>query len=160
MPVSDVRRSVALSSKFEDAQQLAGPAQRARCVGPWVLDPQAVLLENYVVRADWYVDVPLSEQVSHIEVEAFADDLEDEPSSFAEVRELAERLVDHGLAVDELQQLLFARANQRELTNHRLSRSDFPFPVQLLDFPPLRRREPIEDRLGHVGPGDRSVEIG
>src|SRR5947209_10987686 len=123
MPVSDVRRSVALSSKFEDAQQLAGPAQRARCVGPWVLDPQAVLLENHVVRADRHVDVPLPEQVSHIEVEAFADDLEDEPSSFAEVRELAERLVDHGLAVDELQQLLFARANQRELTNHRLSRS-------------------------------------
>src|SRR5207244_8718816 len=120
---------------------------------PWILEPQSVLHENHVVRADRHWDVPLPEQVSHIEVEAFANDLEDDPASFAEARELAERLVDHGLAVDELQQLLFARANQRELTNHRLSRSDFPCPVQLLDFPPLRRREPIEDRLGHVGPG-------
>src|SRR5437870_13802891 len=99
MPVSDVRRSVALSSKFEDAQQLAGPAQRARCVGPRVLDPQAVLLENDVARADRHVDVPLPEQVSHIEVQAFAYDLEDGPSSFAAVRRLAGRLVDRCLAV-------------------------------------------------------------
>src|SRR5207244_12561688 len=94
MPVSNVRRCVSLTPTFEDAQQLAGPAQRARCVGPGILNPQAVLLENYVVRADWYVDVPLSKQVSHIEVEAVADDVADEPCLFEEGRAAAGRLVD------------------------------------------------------------------
>src|SRR3989442_7662947 len=83
MPVSDVSRSVALSSKFEDAQQLACAAQRARCVGPRVLDSQAVVFENHVVRANPDVNGPTSEHMSHTEIEAFADHLEDAPSSFS-----------------------------------------------------------------------------
>src|SRR5206468_11925001 len=116
--------------------------------------------ENRTVRSDRDPDVPFLEQMLHIEVEAFADDLEDEPPPLAEVDEVAERLVDHGHSIDEPQQLFLAGPNQRELTDHRLSRSDFPGAVELFDIPPLRRRERVENCLGHVCPGNRPIEIG
>src|SRR5438309_11176716 len=113
--------------------------------------------ENRTVRSDRDLDVPFPEQMLHIEVEAFADDLEDEPPPLAELDEVAERLVDHGLSIDEPQQLFPAGPNQRELTDHRLSRSDFPGAVALFDFLPLRRRERAEYCLGHFYPGDRPL---
>src|SRR5207249_8822400 len=109
--------------------------------------------ENHTVRSDRNTDVPFLEQMLHIDVEALADDLEDKPPPLAEVDEVAERLVDHGHSIDEPQQLFLAGPNQRELTDHRLSRSDFPGAVELFDFPPLRRRERVENCLRHVCPG-------
>src|SRR5437870_11147364 len=96
--------------------------------------------ENRTVRSDRDLDVPFPEQMLHIEVEAFADDLEDEPPPLAEVDEVAERLVDHGHSIDEPQQLFLAGPNQRELTEHRHSSTEFTGEVELFDFPPLLRR--------------------
>src|SRR5437667_11057624 len=97
--------------------------------------------ENRTVRSDRDPDVPFPEQMLHIEVEAFADDLEDEPPPLAEVDEVAERLVDHGHSIDEPQQLFLAGPNQRELTDHRLSRSAFPGVAGVVGFPRLRGSE-------------------
>src|SRR5712692_679729 len=160
MSVPNVCRSVTLGPELEEAQQFACAAQPAGRVRPWVLDSYVTVFENRVVRADRELDVPFSEQMPHIEVETLADDLENEPSPLTEVSELEERLVDHGHAVDELQQLLTGGPNQRELTGHGLSRSDFPCAIELLDLPPLRGRECLKDRLGHVDPSDRPIEIG
>src|SRR5438552_14110554 len=116
--------------------------------------------ENRTVSSDRDPNVPFPKQMLHIEVEAFADDLEDEPPPLAKVDEVAERLADHANSIAEPQQLFLAGPNQREWTDHRLSRSDFPGAVELFDFPPLRRRERVENCLRHVCPGDRPIEIG
>src|SRR5947208_14392780 len=115
--------------------------------------------ENRTVRPDRDPDAPFLGQMLHLEVEALADDLEDDPPPLAEVDEVAERLVDHGHSIDEPQQLFLAGPNQRELTDHRLSRSDFPGAVELFDFPPLRRRERVETCLRRVWPCGRAIEI-
>src|SRR5207244_11892921 len=95
------------------------------------------LFENRVVRPDRYIDIPFPEEMPHIEVEALADDFEDQPLRLTKLDELTERLVDHGRTVDELQQLFSACSDQRELTRHGLSRYDVPFTIEFFGFRPF-----------------------
>src|SRR2546425_11500706 len=124
------------------------------------MDSFVARFENRVVGPDRHTDVPFPEEMPHIEVEAFADDFEDQPLRLTELDELTERLVNHGRMVDELQQLFLASSDQRELTGHGLSRSDLPRTIELFDFPPLRGRKLVEDCFRHVYLSDCPIEIG
>src|SRR5213080_4999652 len=98
--------------------------------------------------------------MADIEVESLADDLESDVTPVAEADEVPERLVDFDMFIHETDQVHLLRADERELSDHRLARPDLPGPVQLLDLPPARGSELVQDRLGHVRPSDRTVEVG
>src|SRR5213080_4095384 len=88
--------------------------------------------------------------MADIEVESLADDLESDVTPVAEADEVRERLVDFDMFIHETDQVRLFRANERELSDHRLARPDLPGPMQFLDLPPARGSELLQDRLGHV----------
>src|SRR5881392_2589723 len=76
--------------------------------------------------------------MADIEVESLADDLESDVTPVAEADEVRERLVDFDMFIHETDQVRLFRANERELSDHRLARPDLPGPMQFLDLPPAR----------------------
>src|SRR5207237_10060334 len=98
--------------------------------------------------------------MADIEVESLADDLESDVTPVAEADEVWERLVDFDMFIHETDQVRLFRANERELSDHRLARPDLPGPTQFLDLPPARGSQLIQDRPGHVRSSHRPGDAG
>src|SRR5207247_3401773 len=98
--------------------------------------------------------------MADIEVESLADDLESDVTPVAEADEVRERLVDFDMFIHETDQVRLFRANERELSDHRLARPDLPGPMQFLDLPPARWSALLQDRVGHIGSSARAVDVG
>src|SRR5437773_3709284 len=137
MTVAHVGHPESFSPQLEQTQELAGPAQSAGRVGPGVLDPDPPFFEDRMIHPQGEGQIPLPHQMADIEVESLADDLESDVTPVAEADEVRERLVDFDMFIHETDQVRLFRANERELSGHRLARPDLPGPMQLLDLPQL-----------------------
>ena len=101
MTVAHVGGAESFRPQLEQSQQLAGPTQRARRIGPRVLDPDPPVIEDRVIRSQREGQVPLPHQMADIEVKSLAHDLESDVAPVAEADELRERLVDFDMFIHE-----------------------------------------------------------
>src|SRR5438445_2232854 len=159
-PIAHVRHPISLDSQLEQPEQLARPAEGARRVRPWILDRYATPLEDRMVRPDGQLDAPLAQQISHVEVEPLAHDLQAIATRLTKPNEGSERLVEFYVGVHELQEIVLLRPEQRELPGHRLPRPDLARAVEFLDLPPFGRAEFLDNGLHTVRPRDGAVEVG